>query len=161
MKSRSQRSIRRSAITAAIAQVKDTFGRESIQSIEVRDIPSHSASSPAEAVEPGAVFRGIPRGFPAAVRKSTHRAVGYTPAGLELARYAMHKRPRGVKAKEWRRAVERLRSLITERQDSAVLAWFDGHFPGCMERVPRTGRLKFLRGIYFAGEEEAREIRGQ
>jgi hypothetical protein len=44
------------------------------------------------------------------------------------------------------------------RDDAAVLAWFEEHFPACLRLVPRQRRGRFLDGVGKAVDDGVADL---
>ena len=49
---------------------------------------------------------------------------------------------------EWVVRLRDLKELVNERDDEAVLGWYDRHYPRCMKLIPARRRERFLEGVY-------------
>jgi Protein of unknown function (DUF1778) len=92
---------------------------------------------------------------------------GYEVAGRKLAAALSAEQPWDLDEGEWTTQMERLAELVLPtdpdrpnmfathlRDDTAVLAWFDEHFPRCMKLVPMRRRSQFVEGVYQAADNE-------
>ena len=94
-------------------------------------------------------FGGVPSFFRACCWTARGGGdVGYDHPGRELARHVESLDPYDATPDAWAAEIERLRVLVEQRDDRAVITWFVEHYPRCLSLVPKRRREAFLRGAY-------------
>lgn len=99
-------------------------------------------------------FSGVPTFFRASCREVRRGSgsAGYDGSGYQLMSHVESLVPHALEDDEWDEEINRLFELIQQRDDEAVLAWFDQSYPLCMAMIPWRRRGNFLSGIYKAAE---------
>jgi hypothetical protein len=117
-------------------------------------------------------FRGVPSYFKACCWEASRGGQrGYKTPAYELCRHLAASQPYGLEDDEWEAELQELAGLLAPpwpgnpdmiafhlRDDGAVWAWFERHFPKCMELVPRRRRGQFVAGVYEAYDDEIIEL---
>jgi hypothetical protein len=66
--------------------------------------------------------------------------------------------PLDVDPDEWQGQLDRLGQLPGDKSDTAVLVWFNDHYPQCMKLIPPRRRETFLAGVYRAFADETIDL---
>jgi hypothetical protein len=119
-------------------------------------------------------FRGVPSWFRCRCAEASRGGnLGYADAGHMLATQLPE--PFDIESDEWWEEKRKLGELLLPthpddrekeergelirvayelRDDEAVFAWFEGHYPKCMKLVPHRRWRQFLEGVYRAQEAD-------
>ena len=123
-----------------------------------------------EQTQQAPVHSGLPSYMRATIYDASRGgAMGYRSVARQLARHLASEVPFSAEYEEWQDELDKLADLLypghrekparlsdysNKRQDSAVLEWFDSHYPRIMDQIPQRRRDQFLEGIYEAADSD-------
>jgi len=133
----------------------------------VRKVEAMPATKPRQ-------FGGVPTYFRACCWEASQGgATGYKRPAYELARHLAHEQPYEMGDDEWSAELQELADLLMPeapdrpttpgglsmiayelRDDEAVWAWFEEHYPRCMKLIPRRRRKQFVEGVYECADND-------